>query len=96
LQDEGTSQGLAFSGTCDAGGTISAEVACQGTLSLIAIDPFENLATLQPNPGFRCDVTTDLEFEVVNNGSEICGPQFGTGSFSAFYDVSPENLSFDP
>jgi hypothetical protein len=33
---------------------------------------------------------------VVNNGSEICGPQSGAGSMSAMYDMSPESFSFDP
>jgi len=119
---------LALFGNCGVAGVLPAEVTCQGTLSLIANDPFDDLATLEPNPGFRCDVTTELcvlsfqppnvtpgpnswlwgegsgdpklevylEFDVVNNGSEICGPQFGTGSFSAFYDMSPANFSFDP
>jgi hypothetical protein len=133
---EGTADGtdrisdvtLAFFGMCGVNGAISAQVACQGTLSLMAIDPFEDSGTLQPNPGFRCDVTTELcvlsfrhpnitpgpntwllgegsgdpklevylELDVVNNGSELCGPQFGRGSFSALYDVSPATFSFDP
>jgi hypothetical protein len=119
---------LDFFGNCGVAGVLPAEVACAGTVTLIAQDPVANTGTVELNEGFRCDVTTDLcvitvegpqttqdgnttltgegsgdpklvsavDVFATNNGSDICGPPSGTGSFSAEYDVTPTNISIDP
>jgi hypothetical protein len=51
---------LAFFGNCGVAGLLPAEVACQGTVTLIAQDALANTGTVHLNQGFRCDVTTDL------------------------------------
>jgi hypothetical protein len=95
---EGTADGtdrmsdvtLAFFGTCGVSGVMSAEVACHGTLSLIAIDPVEDLATMHPNPGFRCDVTTDLCVLSFQSPNVTPGPNtwlWGEGSGDPKLDV---------
>jgi hypothetical protein len=119
---------LQFFGNCGVAGVLPADVACQGTVTLIAQDAVANTGTVELNSGFRCDVTTDLcvitvegpqttqdhnttlvgegggdpklqsnvDVQASNNGSDICGPPSGTGSFSAEYDVTPTNISIDP
>jgi hypothetical protein len=49
-----------FFGNCEWGGVLPVEVACQGTATLIVQDAIENTGTLELNPDFRCDMTTDL------------------------------------
>jgi hypothetical protein len=39
---------------------------------------------------------SDVDVFATNNGSDICGPPSGTGSFTAEYDVTPTNISIDP
>jgi hypothetical protein len=119
---------LEFFGNCGVAGVLPAEVDCDGTVTLIAQDPVENSGTVELNPDFACNVTTDLcvitvagpqttqdgntrltgegsgdpklestvDVQATNNGSDICGPPSGTGSFSATYDVEPTNISIDP
>jgi hypothetical protein len=119
---------LEFFGNCGVAGVLPAEVDCQGTVTLIAQDAVANTGTVELNPDFACNVTTDLcvitvagpqttqdgntrltgegsgdpklesevDVQATNNGSDICGPPSGTGSFSAVYDVEPTNLSIDP
>jgi hypothetical protein len=58
--DRITDLALEFFGNCGVAGVLAAEVACDGTVTLIAQDASTNSGTVHLNEGFICEVTTDL------------------------------------
>lgn len=58
--DRITNLALEFFGNCGVAGILPADVACDGTVTLIAQSASTDTGTVHLNEGFGCEVTTDL------------------------------------
>jgi hypothetical protein len=93
---------LEFFGNCGVAGVLPAEVACQGTVTLIAQDAVANTGTVHLNEGFRCDVTTDLCVITVegpqttqDGNTTLTGEGSGDPKLESNVDIQATNLGSD-
>jgi hypothetical protein len=72
--------------------TFECVVTVEGTCEITVVGPQDTQpGNLELDEG-QDEVTADVDVDASREGDELCGPEEGTGNFTAVYETTPTNL----